>query len=206
MSDVIYTTVPGKIPTLLSKLKQVGVPPKVTGAWLKTIGFKSSNDGSLVGVLKQADLIDSNGVPTSRWSQFRGARGKEALGEGIRQGYSELYAVYPDAHSRSNTELEHVFSSSSKAGKQAIQKAVSTFKNLASEAEFNDETTVDELHIHAETLHAPVAEAKMAARASAKSDSPSLHIDVQVHISSEASADQIDQVFASMAKHLYGRG
>ena len=34
---------------------------------------------------------------------------------------------------------------------------------------------------------------------------PSLHIDVQVHIDATASAEQIDQVFASMAKHLYGR-
>jgi hypothetical protein len=32
---------------------------------------------------------------------------------------------------------------------------------------------------------------------------PSLHIDVQVHISPDASAEQIDQIFASMAKHLY---
>lgn len=30
----------------------------------------------------------------------------------------------------------------------------------------------------------------------------SLHIDLQIHISPEASADQIDQIFASMAKHL----
>jgi hypothetical protein len=34
---------------------------------------------------------------------------------------------------------------------------------------------------------------------------PSLHIDIQIHISSEASAEQIDQIFASMSKHLYGR-
>lgn len=33
--------------------------------------------------------------------------------------------------------------------------------------------------------------------------SPSLYIDIQIHISSDASADQIDQIFASMAKHLY---
>jgi glycine cleavage system regulatory protein len=33
---------------------------------------------------------------------------------------------------------------------------------------------------------------------------PALHIDIQIHISPEASADQIDQIFASMAKHLYG--
>jgi len=34
---------------------------------------------------------------------------------------------------------------------------------------------------------------------------PPLHIDIQVHISPDASADQIDKIFESMAKHLYGR-
>lgn len=33
---------------------------------------------------------------------------------------------------------------------------------------------------------------------------PNLHIDVQVHISADASTSQIDAVFESMAKHLYG--
>ena len=32
---------------------------------------------------------------------------------------------------------------------------------------------------------------------------PSLHIDVQVHIDSSATAEQIDQIFKSMATHLY---
>jgi len=205
MSDVIYTTFPGKIPTLLSKIKQVGVPNKVTRSWLKTIGFTSSNDSSLIGILRIAGLIDASGVPTERWSQFRGLQGKAALGEGIQHGYAELYAVYPDAHSRSNTDLEHVFSSSSKAGKQAIQKAVSSFKNLVAEAEFTDGAIEGETHFEAETLHAPVTNLKTATKASSKSGAPSLHIDIQVHVSSEASAEQIDQIFASMAKHLYGR-
>jgi hypothetical protein len=34
---------------------------------------------------------------------------------------------------------------------------------------------------------------------------PTLHIDVNIHIDSAASAEQIDQLFASMARHLYGR-
>jgi hypothetical protein len=38
-----------------------------------------------------------------------------------------------------------------------------------------------------------------------KARGPSVHVDVQVHISPDASAEQIDQIFASMAKHLYGR-
>jgi len=32
---------------------------------------------------------------------------------------------------------------------------------------------------------------------------PNLHIDLQIHISPEASLEQIDAIFASMAKHLY---
>jgi hypothetical protein len=34
---------------------------------------------------------------------------------------------------------------------------------------------------------------------------PTIHVDVNIHIDSAASAEQIDQLFASMARHLYGR-
>ena len=34
---------------------------------------------------------------------------------------------------------------------------------------------------------------------------PSVHIDIQIHIDSSATAEQIDQTFASMARHLYGK-
>ena len=33
---------------------------------------------------------------------------------------------------------------------------------------------------------------------------PGLHINIQVHIDPTSNAEQIDQIFASMAKHLYG--
>lgn len=33
---------------------------------------------------------------------------------------------------------------------------------------------------------------------------PSVHIDFQIHISPEASTEQIEQIFASMRRHLYG--
>ncbi len=35
---------------------------------------------------------------------------------------------------------------------------------------------------------------------------PSVHIDIQVHIDPASTAEQIDQIFASMARHLYDRG
>ena len=37
------------------------------------------------------------------------------------------------------------------------------------------------------------------------SGEPTVHIDIQVHIDSSATVEQIEQIFASMAKHLYRR-
>lgn len=34
---------------------------------------------------------------------------------------------------------------------------------------------------------------------------PNIHLDIQIHIPAEASPEQIDHIFASMARHLYGR-
>ena len=127
MAEFVYTVVPGKLKNLLAKIRTVGIPPKVTIQWLRTIGFSSSNDNSLIGVLKFIGLIDANNVPTPKWTQFRGAKHKAVLGEAIREGYSDLFAVYPDAQTRSQTELDHVFSTSSTGGKQVISKTLATF-------------------------------------------------------------------------------
>lgn len=203
MGDFTYTTVPGKIKPLLDKLRQVGVPPKASVQWLKTIGFTSSNDTTLLGILKAIALADSSGVPTSAWTQYRGAHHRKVLGEAIRSGYAELFAVYPDAWQRTNTELEHVFSTSSSAGKQVIAKTVATFKALCESAEFSEQTT---LSMPSGPVHTPVAAhpASPSHQPPPTNHSPSVHIDIQIHISPEASGDQIDQIFKSMAKHLYG--
>ncbi len=202
MADFIYTTVPGKIKQLLQKIREVGVPQKVTVQWLKTVGFKSSNDASLLGVLKFIGLIDSSGVPSSKWTQYRGTNHKVVLGEAIRVGYADLFAVYPDADQRSQSEIEHVFSTSSSGGKQVINKTVGTFKALAEQAEFSPVNEQTDLRMPSGPLHTPAVQPP--AGAGRSSFGPALHIDVQIHISPEASADQIDQIFASMSKHLYG--
>lgn len=206
MADYTYTTVPGKVKPLFTKVREVGVPPKATVQWLKSIGFTSSNDASLLGVLKTVGFVDATGVPTPRWSSFRGANSRKVLGDAIRDGYAELFAVYPDAWQRSQTDLEHVFSTSSSGGRQVISKTVSTFKSLAELAEFTPVAAQTDLHLSSEPLHVPVsaAAAAPAATRSATVSSPSVHIDIQIHIAPESSADQIDQIFSSMAKHLYG--
>ena len=141
-------------------------------------------------------------VRTSKWTQYRGANHKRVLGEAIREGYAELFSVYSDAHQRNQADLDHVFSTSSSGGKQVIAKTVSTFKSLAEQAEFAPVQEQTELQMKSGPLHTPAAAG--AARAGGYRSGVALHIDIQIHISPEASADQIDQIFASMAKHLHG--
>src|SRR3569832_432682 len=122
MADFIYTTVPGKIKPLLNKIREVGVPQKATVQWLKTVGFKSSNDASLLGILKFIGFIDSSGVPSSKWSHYRGANHKVVLGEAIREGYADLFAVYPNANQRSQSDIEHVSAQAQRAESKSLQK------------------------------------------------------------------------------------
>lgn len=129
------------------------------------------------------------------------------LGDAIRSGYAELFAVYPDAWQRSTTELEHVFSTSSSAGKQVIGKTVSTFKAACELAEFGTPDEQPSPKVHTGPMHAPVTTASSRPHAAthvAVNKAPSVHIDIQIHISPEATTDQIDQIFKSMSKHLYG--
>jgi hypothetical protein len=207
MAEFAYTTVPGKIKPLLEKIRGVGIPPKATVQWLKTIGFKSSNDSGLLGMLKVAGLIDGSNVPTSTWSMYRGANHRAALGEALRIGYADLFTVYPDAWQRSNTELEHVFATSTNAGKQVISKTVASFKALCECADFAAAGEQNGQSMHtAAPLHVPVASDGLNPKLVTNDGkpSPSLHIDLQIHVSPEASPEQIDQIFKSMAKHLYG--
>lgn len=206
MAEYAYTTVTGKIKPLLEKIRSVGVPPKVTAAWIKTIGFTSSNDSSLAGVLKFIGLTDASGIPTTVWSAYRGAKHREVLAEAIQKGYADLFAVYPDANARSNTELQHVFSTSSSAGAQVINKTIATFKALVDEADFGSKSVPTETTIQAGPLHTPAAQTAPAAPVISNSQGgPSVHIDIQIHISPESTAEQIDKIFEGMAKHLYGR-
>lgn len=53
-------------------------------------------------------------------------------------------------------------------------------------------------------LHTPVATPQSPPTPIRQSGQPSVHIDIQVHISPESTSEQIDTIFKSMAKHLYG--
>jgi hypothetical protein len=133
------------------------------------------------------------------------------LAKAIRENYRELFEVYPDAWQRPEKDLEHFFSTRSSAGKQVISKTVSTFKNLVALADFSaDPGAVVHAGSGTHVVHSKSGSGSPALPSppppAPVSSGPALHIDIQIHISSDATAQQVDQIFASMAKHLYKTG
>lgn len=80
-----------------------------------------------------------------------------------------------------------------------------TFKSLVEEADFSDVTNaVSEAILSTGPLHVPAAKTPNTGVPASQSG-PEVHIDIQIHISPESTSAQIDKIFESMAKHLYGR-
>lgn len=198
MAEYKYTTVVGKLEGLLAKIRTTGVPPKANADWLRSLGYTSSNDRTIPPVLKALGFIDNSNVPTQRWRDYRGADHRRVLGDALRDAYPDLFNLYPDACARSDAELESFFRTHTDGGDQVVKKLVGTFKALCANADVGGEVSLG-----ARLAPQPAPSMNPAPSALNAALAPSLHIDIQIHISPESSAEQVDQIFKSMAKHLY---
>ncbi|MCY3799148.1 MAG: DUF5343 domain-containing protein [Chloroflexi bacterium] len=207
MSNFPYAQAPNKLEELLQSVQTVGVPEKASTNWLKSTGFTSSNDVSMIRVLKFIGLLDSSSVPTEVWQSYRDRdKARTVLAASIRHGYSDLFDHFPDADARSHDDLTNYIAARTTLGTNATQKAVKTFQALCSLADFSADTdngasTGDNGNAESANAGTPL----VAPPPNIESPTPTLHIDFQVHIAADAPPEQIDKIFESMAKHLYGK-
>lgn len=142
MAEFPYTTVPGKLPPLFNKIQTAGTPPVLTQKVLASFGFTSTNDRTMQRVVKAIGFVDSTGKPTERWAAFKDkSRAKTVLGAGIREGYPDLFQMYPDAYQRSDDDLRNFVNSNTTGGAQVVSYVLGTFKALCALADFSGTST-----------------------------------------------------------------
>lgn len=204
------------------------MPTTVTGSYLKSLLSLTSDKAAsnLIPPLKQMKLIDEENKPTDRANEWRDDNKYGAVCEDIlKEIYpSELRELYPGPDIDRN-KVAQWFMTTAKLGDGAAKMATSMYI-LLNGTGVKEETTKTTTSGNAgsqkkdsgKTLKSKPAEANKKVEAalsvdsSTKTDnpmvnsrsvSPTLHIDLQIHISPEATTEQIDSIFASMAKHLY---
>jgi len=201
LAELVYTPNPASIPKFLKHIQSAGVPEKVTTRYLVSVGFKSTNDRYLIPVMKALTFIDNSGTPQPRWSEYRDkSRGKAVLGLAVRDAYADLYSTYPDAHDKDTEALRNFFSARSKVADSTLKLAVATFKTLAAEASFDADAMptrpAGAKPAEEAVLDVPLPQVRQG------SGSPSVNINIELHLPETDNADVYDKLFAALRKHL----
>ena len=59
------------LPRMFEAIQKAQVPPRFSQEFLRTLGFKSTNDRAFVNVLRGLGFLDANSVPTQPYREYR---------------------------------------------------------------------------------------------------------------------------------------
>jgi hypothetical protein len=135
-----YTVKPGSIPAYFDAMRNAEAPERFTPRFLENLEFKSTNDRLFIGVLKDLGFLDEDGIPTKRYYEFLDkSQSTKVVAEGVREAYSDLFAVNTEAYKLSTEEvkskLRTLYAGSKK--NNVISRIASTFTALCEWADFS---------------------------------------------------------------------
>lgn len=207
--------------TLRTKFK-LSIPGVVTDSYISTVlnMKEASARNNVIPYLKQVGIIDEDGKPQERAKKWRDdAQYKKVCSEIIKEVYpQELIDACPNPNS-DRASAERWFSNYTGGGQVAVRKMVSFYSILA-EADSSKATEQKNKKLTESTPtpkklpkkqtpqkaeNPKLYIAKKEPQSGEKSNIPSININLQIHISADASPDQIDKIFENMAKHIYNR-
>lgn len=135
-----YTIKPGAIPSYFEGMLNAEAPDRFSHKFLEGLGFASSNDRLLIGILKELGFLNSDGAPEERYYRFldRSASGK-VLAEEVKEAYADLFAVNTSANELSVDDVFNKLRTLYKGEKKetVIKNIAKTFKALSDYADFD---------------------------------------------------------------------
>jgi len=200
---------------LRAKFKQK-VPTVVTISYLApTLGMADKSARANVWTpLKAIGLINKDGTPTQLAYDWRDDKKYPEVCEKVREKiYPEaLHDAFPTAEA-DPSEIERWFMNYAKVGAPAAKMHASFYKLLveadpSKSAEALKEKPPTRILEPKKKEPKKTEPEKTEPRPDEGPDSevtgrfPSMHLNIQIHIAADASPDQIDKIFASMARHL----
>lgn len=135
-----YTQKPGSIPAYFDAVLDAQPPERFSIKFLENLGFTSTNDRLFIGILKDLGFLNADGVPQQRYFDFMDrSQSKQVLAAGIRDAYSDLFAVNTKAHELSPTDVKNKLRTlyAGKKTNNLIDRIAKTFAALCEYADFS---------------------------------------------------------------------
>lgn len=200
MSNFIYISNPAKIRDFLEKIKDVGVPEKLTIKHLESMGFKSTNDRPIINIMKELGFVSSSSQPQQRWLDYRNKNlSSKILAEAVKEHYSELYQLYPDAHLKDNEAIRNFFSTRTKVSSSTLDFMVRTFKTIVDLSDFRDVEV--QTIVGKDTVVEPSVDPSIQLK-KLKGSGITININIQLTLPEGSDGKTFDEFFQSMKKHL----
>lgn len=96
----------------------------------------------MIKLLKFLGMLDASGKPQSSYRDFMDhTRAKKVLAERMAIAYDDLFKGDKNSHSKTATDLKGWFKTKTGVGDKVAEKMATTFRSLASYADFSDVET-----------------------------------------------------------------
>ena len=137
-ADVPYMLSVSNLHKILDAIQRAGAPEVFHLDFLKDLGFSSSNDRGAVKLLKYLGMLDESGRPLGPYREFMDHnRAKQILAARMRVAFDDLFTADRNANAKSVESLKGWFKTKTGSGDAVAQKIASTFRSLASYADFS---------------------------------------------------------------------
>lgn len=93
---------------IMNSILGARAPERFTNKFLEDLGYKSSNDRLVTGVLKSLGMLNDTGEPTQRYYDFLDqTQSKKIVAAGIQEAYEDLFNLNKDAQNLTQEEVKN---------------------------------------------------------------------------------------------------
>lgn len=145
--NVPYMNTVSKLHGMLDKIQSAGVPESFNNDFLQDLGYTSSYDRAFIKLLRYLGMLDASNRPQESYKQFMDhTKAKKILAQRLRNAFDDLYLSDKNAHTKQVTQLKGWFKTKTGSGDAVANKMASTFKSLASYADFSGGPVIEVKH------------------------------------------------------------
>ena len=192
---------------ILAAIRNAQAPEKFTITFLESLGFTSTNDRLILGVLKALGFLDEAGTPTQRYFEFLDdTQSKTVLAQGIREAYADLFRVNNKANEMGEAEVKNKLKTLTQGAKSenVLRLMAMTFAALCKNADFSKTAAASKQEKTITTEQTKTGTEEGEPKKEKHERKHSFDLAYNIHIELPATRDQAiyDAIFRSLKEHL----
>lgn len=198
---------------IMNSILGARAPERFTNKFLEDLGYKSSNDRLITGVLKSLGLLNDTGEPTQRYYDFLDqTQSKKIIAIGIQEAYEDLFNLKRDAQNMSQEEVKNKLKTLTQGskGNKVIESMARTFKTLCDYADWTETSIVSTVSNNLATKQDDASDEvnhigqdlSISTEKESTSNQFDLHYNIQIHLPETTNMAVYDAIFQSIKKRL----